>query len=72
MQHKKLFDKSEVEYITPFLKLWMSFNNWYKKDLSHLPDVKTDRDAINKYKTGQETIKREFLYLFNSKFDRCY
>lgn len=33
MQYKKLFEKSEIEYITPFLKLWMAFNAWYKDDL---------------------------------------
>jgi len=46
MQYKKLFDKSEIEYITPFLKLWMSFNNWYKQDI---PAIGTDRDAISDY-----------------------
>lgn len=61
-QYKKLFDKSEIEYITPFLKLWMSFNNWYKKDLSNT-SIKTDRDAINNYKTQGE-IKTNFLRLF--------
>ena len=62
-QYKKLFDKSEIEYITPFLKLWMSFNNWYKTDL---PSLKTDRDAINEYK-NQGQIKTEFLRLLKTE-----
>jgi hypothetical protein len=44
MQYKKLFDKSEIEYITPFLKLWMSFNNWYKEDLSGVLIKVYDKD----------------------------
>jgi hypothetical protein len=61
-QYKKLFEKSEIEYITPFLKLWMSFNNWYKKDL---PNIKFDREAIKEYKK-QGVIKDNFNSLFNS------
>lgn len=64
-QYKKLFDKSEIEYITPFLKLWMAFNNWYKQDLN---DVNTDRAAINEYKQ-QGLIKVEFLKLFSQNSD---
>ncbi len=64
-QYKKLFGKSEIEYITPFLKLWMSFNNWYKEDLE---GVNRDADAINSYKdTGK--IKTEFLRLFDDTSD---
>jgi hypothetical protein len=59
-QYKKLFDKSEIEYITPFLKLWMSFNAWYKQDFK---DVKFDSEAIAKYKKSGK-IKDEFLRFF--------
>lgn len=64
-QYKKLFDNSEIEYITPFLKLWMSFNSWYKQNF---PDLRTDRDAINNYKNYGE-IKTEFLRLFDHSSD---
>ena len=60
-QYHKLFDKAEIEYITPFLKLWMSFNNWYKQDL---PNAKTDREAINEYKQ-RGRIKDEFLKIYS-------
>jgi hypothetical protein len=63
VQYKKLFDKSEIEYITPFLKLWMSFNNWYKQDL---PFIRTDRNAINEYKNNGQ-IKKEFLRLLQGR-----
>jgi len=45
MQYKKLFKKSEIEYITPFLKLWMSFNSWYKKDLESQKIPIFDKDG---------------------------
>jgi len=60
-QYNKLFDKSEIEYITPFLKLWMSFNNWYKEDLE---EVRFDAEAIKKYKESGK-IKTEFLRFFD-------
>lgn len=63
VQYKKLFDKSEIEYITPFLKLWMAFNNWYKNDF---PSLRTDRDAINEYKR-EGSIKTEFLRLLQGR-----
>ncbi|MEA5001761.1 MAG: hypothetical protein VB017_07785 [Endomicrobiaceae bacterium] len=60
-QFHQLFDKSEIEYITPFLKLWMSFNNWYKQDLTN---VKFDAEAIARYKANGK-IKNEFLRFFS-------
>ena len=62
-RYNSLFDKAEVEYITPFLKLWMAFNNWYKHDL---PDIKLDREAINEYKRSGE-IKETFKRFLSSK-----
>lgn len=62
-QYVKLYEKSEIEYITPFLKLWMSFNNWYK---ATLPKLRTDRDAINEFKTNGK-IKTEFNRLLKGR-----
>jgi len=57
-QYKKLFDKSEIEYITPFLKLWMSFNNWYKQDLSGVLVKVYDKDGnIKKNADGTDKEK---------------
>lgn len=55
-QYNKFFDKSEIEYITPFLKLWMSFNNWYKqnvkiKDMDEGGNIKKDADGNDKEKS---------------------
>jgi hypothetical protein len=65
----KLFQKAELEYITPFLKLWLAFNAWYKKDSeADNPAIKSDRDAINKYK-GESKIKHYFFQFFESSSD---
>ena len=60
----KLFQKAEVEYITPFLKLWLAFNCWYKKDSeADSPPIDIDSQAIKKYKIGGK-IKHHFLRFF--------
>lgn len=67
MQYKKLFEKSEIEYITPFLKLWMAFNARYKDDLKDVcikvldqnGNVKKNQDWTDKekpIKTDSEAI----------------
>ena len=61
---EKLFQKAELEYITPFLKLWLAFNCWYKKDSeADNPLIKTDAQAILKYKVGGK-VKLHFLRFF--------
>jgi len=65
----KLFQKAELEYITPFLKLWLAFNCWYKKDSeADTPPITSDRQAIDKYK-GESRIKHSFLQLFENTSD---
>ncbi|OIO20918.1 hypothetical protein AUJ17_04365 [Candidatus Micrarchaeota archaeon CG1_02_47_40] len=60
----KLFQKAELEYITPFLKLWLAFNCWYKKDSeADTPPIKTDAQAITKYKVSGK-VKLYFLRFF--------
>ncbi len=57
-QYKKLFAKSEIEYITPFLKLWMSFNAWYKQDLKDALVKVYDKDGnIKKNTDGTDKEK---------------
>lgn len=73
----RLFEKAELEYLTPFLKLWLSFNCWYKKDSeADSSPITTDSDAIKKYqKRGK--IKHHFLRIFeedsniNKKFSEA-
>ena len=46
-RYKKLFERAEIEYITPFLKLWMSFNSWYKKEFEIMNELKKIIDDNN-------------------------
>lgn len=57
-QYKKLFDKSEIEYITPFLKLWMAFNNWYKQNLADVLINIYDKDGNLKKNTDGSDKKK--------------
>jgi hypothetical protein len=66
---EKLFQNSGIEYITPFLKLWLSFNAWYKQDSEHEGSIRTDRDAINKYKLDGR-IKHHFKLLMKDNSDK--
>jgi len=65
----RLFQRAELEYITPFLKLWLAFNCWYKKDSeADNPPITTDRNAIDKYKQ-ESRIKHYFFRFFNDTSD---
>lgn len=73
--------KSEIDYITAFNQVWMSFNCWYREDIGNHPVVcvqncpfsskskskkeHSDRCIIDYYKK-QGKIKDEFLNLLNS------
>ena len=56
---------SQIEYFTPFMKLWLAFNSWYKQ---FIHNVRTDRDAINEIKTGS-VIKNNFEQLIDASSD---
>ena len=58
-QYNTLFESSKIEYITPFLKLWMSFNNWYKKEF---PWIASDAKAIKECKQ-EWSFKQSFMNL---------
>lgn len=58
-QYNILFESSKIEYITPFLKLWMSFNNRYKKEY---PTIKSDAEAIKECKKEWK-LKTTFIRL---------
>ena len=58
-QYNILFESSKIEYITPFLKLWMSFNNWYKKEFQW---ITSDANAIRECKK-EWNFKQSFMNL---------
>lgn len=59
------FRYSQIEYFTPFMKLWLAFNSWYRQ---LLPSIGTDRDAINSLKTSSP-IKANFERIIDSAGD---
>lgn len=59
------FKYSQIEYFTPFMKLWLAFNSWYKQ---FHPDLQTDREAINLLKSSGP-IKDSFINLIDSTGD---
>ncbi len=56
---------SQIEYFTPFMKLWLAFNSWYKQ---FLPHCQTDRDAIEEIKRGG-TIRSAFDQVLETQGD---
>ena len=62
-QYRKLFNISEIEYVTLFMKVWMAFNAWYRKDS---PNIKRDQEAIIFYKSNGD-IKKYFLILLHEQ-----
>lgn len=59
-QYEKLFDRAEIEYITPFLNLWMSFNNWFRKDIGMRT---SDTKAIDRCKKEESPVNKKFKRL---------
>lgn len=59
------FKYSQIEYFTPFMKLWLAFNSWYKQ---FHPNLNTDREAINLLK-NDGPVKNSFVNLIDSNSD---
>ena len=74
---KEWFEKSEVDYYSAFIKLWLSFNAFYKRlyQINHL--LKNDRQYIEELKANDNPIKRRFSDYFlsndsNDASEFCY
>ena len=66
---KEWFTKSQVDYFSSFLSLWLSCNSWYNFHYS----LANDRDHINKVKcdfTNVNKLFKEFDKLFNGSFTK--
>ncbi len=71
---KEWMEKSNIDYFTPFISLWLACNSWYMSHYSDLNDNHSgsngasDRDFINKLKgdtTGRNHLFREFSKLID-------
>lgn len=56
---------SQIEYFTPFLKLWLSFNAWYKNSY---PNIGPDRNAVDAIKNDSRIVNK-FNELISSSGD---
>lgn len=53
---------TDIDYFTYFIKAWISFNAWYR---NHYQNVNSDREAINKIKNKNNTIRSKSIGLLN-------
>ena len=66
---KEWFSKSQVDYFSSFVSLWLSCNSWYNFHYS----LANDREHINKVKsdfTNTNKIFKEFDKLFTGSFTK--
>ncbi len=53
---------ADVDYITQFVKAWITFNAWYK---NNYPDLKTDRETIDAIKSSGNRFRDRLENLLN-------
>lgn len=66
---KEWFAKSQVDYFSSFVSLWLACNSWYNFHYS----LANDREHINKVKcdfTNTNKLYKEFQRLFNGSFSK--
>jgi len=66
---KEWFSKSQVDYFSSFVSLWLSCNSWYNFHYS----LANDREHINKVKsdfTNTNKLYKEFDKLFTGSFTK--
>jgi hypothetical protein len=57
---KEWYDKSEIDYFSAFLKLWLSFNAFYKRLYQADRSLKLDRQFIEHLKGTDNIVKDRF------------
>lgn len=60
---KEWFEKSEIDYYSAFLKLWLSFNGFYKRYYQSNASLRNDRQYIEELKNNDNSIRRKFIRL---------
>lgn len=66
---KEWFSKSQIDYFSSFIALWLSCNSWYNFHYS----LKTDREHVNKIKsdfTNSNKLFKEFDKLFKGAISK--
>jgi hypothetical protein len=66
---KEWFNKSEIDYFSAFLKLWLSFNAFYKRYYQANAALRIDRNFIEELKNNNNIVKdrfRQYLLVLQS------
>ena len=54
---REWYQKSEIDYFSALLKLWLSFNSFYKRLYQFNNTLKIDRHYIEEIKTKNNIIR---------------
>lgn len=65
------FEKSQIDYFSIFIKLWLSFNSLYKRIYQNDGLGRVDRRYIEKLKANDNIIKVNFVRLFSGDIEEC-
>jgi hypothetical protein len=60
------FKISEIDYYSAFIKLWLSFNSYYKDYYADDRTITSDRHHIEALKSRDSRIKRQFVSYFET------
>jgi hypothetical protein len=65
---REWYEKSEIDYFSAFLKLWLAFNAFYKRLYQANSSLRSDRNFIEHIKINDQIVKNKFeRYLINSE-----
>ena len=65
---KEWYEKSEIDYFSAFLKLWLAFNAFYKRLYQVNRSLRNDRQFIEEIKKTNNIVKDKFEeYFITSK-----
>jgi len=63
---KEWYNKSEIDYFSAFLKLWLAFNAFYKRLYQHNASLNNDRKFIEEIKNNNNIVKTKFEEYFTN------
>ncbi len=68
---KEWFNKAETDYFSAFIKLWLAFNAWYKREYRSNNFGSQDRKYIEAIKANNNRVKERFTHLFDEETDNA-
>ena len=61
---KEWYEKSEIDYFSAFLKLWLAFNAFYKRLYQVNRSLRNDRQFIEEIKNTNNIVREKFQEYF--------